>query len=251
MYFRTGTFWHLLCIGLYAQTETVQPRTVLCIDDDRDLLAMSRTYLETAGYRVLTALSGTEGLGVLAGQAVDAVVVDYQMPAMNGEEVARQVREVYPDIPIILFTGDVENIPRSVLEVVDICIAKGAPTKNLVIALAQLMRGQQAGWPKPRSLRRFRVEVPVMLKIDRAGMSETIRGQSVNLSEGGTGASFDRALRVGEVVSLNLHLSPGHVYLKVPAQVRHSSGRVHGFEFLQTTPAQRQLVRLVCETMSS
>lgn len=233
------------------QTTAVHNRTVLCIDDDSDLLAMSRTYLEAAGYRVLTALSGVEGLAKLASEPVDAVVVDYQMPAMTGEDVARQVRQAYPDIPVILFTGDLENIPRSVLEVVDICIAKGAPTKNLVVALAQLMRGQQAGWPKPRSLRRFRVEVPIQLKIDRGGMSETIRGQSVNLSEGGTGASFERALRVGEVVSLNLHLSPGHVYLKVPAQVRHSSGRVHGFEFLQTTPAQRQMVRLVCETMSS
>ena len=155
----------------------MQPRTVLCIDDDRDLLAMSKTYLETAGYRVLTALSGPEGLGILVANSVDAVVVDYQMPAMTGEEVARQVREAHPDIPIILFTGDVENIPRSVLEIVDICIAKGAPTKNLVIALAQLMRGQEAGWPKPRSLRRFRVEVPVMLKIDRAGTSNRMIAQ--------------------------------------------------------------------------
>src|SRR5688572_2613006 len=113
------------------------------------------------------------------------------------------------------------------------------------------MRGQQAGWPKPRSLRRFSVEVPVMLNIQREGVSETLRGQSLNLSESGTGAAFDGELRVGEVVSLNLHLSPVNIYLRVPAQVRHSSGRIHGFEFLQTTPAQRQLVRLACETMSS
>jgi hypothetical protein len=158
---------------------------------------------------------------------------------------------LYPGVPIVLFSGDVENVPYSVLDVVDICISKGAPTKNLVEALAQLMRGQESSWPKPRSLRRFRVEVPVLLNVERAGKKETIRGQSVNLSETGTGAQFDRELKVGEVVSLNLHLSPGQIFLKVPAQVRHSSGRIHGFEFLQTTPAQRHLVRLACETMAS
>ena len=230
---------------------TVPTPTVLCIDDDRDLLAMSRTYLEAAGYRVLTALSGPEGLALMAAEPVDAVVVDYHMPGMDGEAVAREVRQHFPGVPVVLFTGDIENVPRSALEQVDICIAKAAPTKNLLIALAQLMRGQQVGWPKPRSLRRFKVEVPVLVKVERSGASETISGQSVNLSEGGTGAAFDRELRVGEVVSLNLHLSPGRVYMTVPAQVRHSSGRIHGFEFLRTTAAQRQLVRVVCETMAS
>ena len=226
-------------------------RTVLCIDDDNDLLAMSRTYLEAAGYRVLTALSGADGLAIIASEAVDAVVVDYHMPDMDGEAVAREVRQHYPGVPVVLFTGDIENIPSSVLEHVDLSIAKGAPTKNLVTALAQLMRGTQASWPKPRSLRRFNVAVPILVKVQRGAASETFPGKSVNLSEGGTGAAFERELRVGEVVSLNLDLAPGRVYLKVPAQVRHSSGHVHGFEFLQTTPAQRKLVRMVCETLAS
>lgn len=229
----------------------VHARTVLCIDDETDLLAMSKTYLEAAGYRVLTALNGAEGLAHLASLKVDAVVVDYHMPGMTGEQVAREVRRLYPGVPIVLFTGDVEAIPFSVLDQVDICISKGVPTKNLVAALAHLMRGQHAGWPKPRSLRRFPVEVPVMLNIQRGGVSKTISGQSVNLSESGTGAAFDGELRVGEVVSLNLHLAPVNIHLRVPAQVRHSSGRIHGFEFLQTTPAQRKLVRLACESMAS
>jgi CheY-like chemotaxis protein len=231
--------------------KAVPTRTVLCIDDDPDLLTMCRTYLEAAGYRVLSARNGEEGLAEMAAGPVDAVVVDYHMPIMSGEEVAREVRRLYPGVPIVLFSGDVENVPFSVLDQVDICISKGAPTRNLVEALAQLMRGQESTWAKPRSLRRFRVEVPVLLNVERAGKKETIRGQSVNLSESGTGASFDGELRVGEVVSLKLHLSPGQIFLKVPAQVRHSSGRIHGFEFLQTTPAQRQLVRMACETMAS
>lgn len=251
MSYRSCTFRHVFFTGLSGKLKAVPTRTVLCIDDDPDLLQMSRTYLEAAGYRVLSARNGEEGLAQLRAVVVDAVVVDYHMPDMNGEEVAREIRRLYPTLLIVLFSGDVENIPFSVLDQVDICISKGAPTKNLVMALAQLMRKQEAAWPKPRSLRRFRVAVPVLLKMERAGVSETIHGESVNLSESGTGAQFDRELRVGEVVSLNLHLSPGQIFLKVPAQVRHSSGRIHGFEFLQTTPAQRQLVRLACETMAS
>jgi DNA-binding response OmpR family regulator len=251
MSYRSCTFRYVFFTKVSGTLKAVPTRTVLCIDDDPDLLQMSRTYLEAAGYRVLSARTGEDGLAEMTAGPVDAVVVDYHMPFMTGEQVAREVRRLYPGVPIVLFSGDVENVPFSVLDQVDICISKGAPTRNLVTALAQLMRRQEAEWPKPRSLRRFRVEVPVLLKMERAGRSETIRGQSVNLSETGTGASFDRELRVGEVVSLNLHLASGQISLKVPAQVRHSSGRVHGFEFLQTTPAQRQLVRLACETMAS
>src|SRR5215470_17855020 len=67
-------------------------RTVLFVDDEPSLLEARRLIFEFIGYSVLTAESGEEALDVLRSNAVDAVVVDYQMPGMDGEEIARRIR---------------------------------------------------------------------------------------------------------------------------------------------------------------
>jgi len=61
---------------------------VLCIDDNQDVLECERTFLESFGYTVLTAPSGSRGLELVSLQSVDVVIVDYFMPEMNGQEVA-------------------------------------------------------------------------------------------------------------------------------------------------------------------
>jgi DNA-binding response OmpR family regulator len=60
---------------------------------------------ELMGYSVLTAQSGEEALEVIGSNAVDAVVVDYLMPGMDGEETARRIRGMHTNPPIILSSG--------------------------------------------------------------------------------------------------------------------------------------------------
>jgi DNA-binding NtrC family response regulator len=54
-------------------------RTLLCVDDNQGCLNIHKTILEDLGYTVLTARSGREGLKVFASNAIDAVLLDYQM----------------------------------------------------------------------------------------------------------------------------------------------------------------------------
>ena len=79
---------------------------VLHVDDEPDFAEVTAEFLERDDDRftVETALSGADGLEQLT-PAVDCVVSDYDMPGMNGLEFLEAVREEYPELPFILFTG--------------------------------------------------------------------------------------------------------------------------------------------------
>ena len=81
--------------------------TVLLVDDDPDLATVAATFLERADERfaVETAASARAGRERLTETAVDCVVSDYEMPGQNGIAFLRAVREDFPDLPFVLFTG--------------------------------------------------------------------------------------------------------------------------------------------------
>src|SRR5438874_2364903 len=67
-------------------------RTVLVVDDERDVRLSIRLLLEFYGYRVLEAPNGAEALELLAHNPVSFVITDLSMPRMNGIEFLREVR---------------------------------------------------------------------------------------------------------------------------------------------------------------
>jgi len=80
---------------------------VLHVEDDADFAELAATFLERADERfeVATAADATEGLDRLGDGTFDCVVSDYEMPGTNGIEFLESVREEYPSLPFILFTG--------------------------------------------------------------------------------------------------------------------------------------------------
>jgi CheY-like chemotaxis protein len=110
---------------------------VLCIDDNQDVLECEKAFLESYGYTVLTAPSGSRGLELASLQPVDVVVVDYFMPEMNGQEVAIEMRRLRPQAPIIMLSGAVE-IPEQVLESVDAFVAKDRLSSQLLPVITEL-----------------------------------------------------------------------------------------------------------------
>jgi len=118
-------------------------KTLLCIDDDQSCLNIHKIILEDVGYAVLTASSAREGLDVFASNAVDAVILDYQMPEMNGELVAAEMRKTNPRVPILMLSGCVSP-PERALQLVDEFIAKGGPVEFLLLTVQQLLsRGEK------------------------------------------------------------------------------------------------------------
>jgi CheY-like chemotaxis protein len=97
---------------------------ILCIDDNRDVLGSLVGVLQASAYDTLASLSGSQGILLSLQNSVDLVVLDYEMPDMNGDLVAQAIRRYRPELPIILFTGITDDIPDSARQNVDGVISK-------------------------------------------------------------------------------------------------------------------------------
>ncbi len=81
-----------------------RPPTVLMIDDDAHLVRLLSESLEGAGYQVLTAANGLEGLRQLYDGRPDIVILDVMMPRMDGWDTLRRIREM-SDVPVIVLSA--------------------------------------------------------------------------------------------------------------------------------------------------
>ena len=79
--------------------------TILCVDDEKNILSSLRRLLRTEGYDIQLANSGAEGLDILSKMPVDLVLSDMRMPEMNGAQFLEKVYAQYPDTVRILLTG--------------------------------------------------------------------------------------------------------------------------------------------------
>lgn len=82
-----------------------QALTVLCVDDERSILASLRRLLRPQGYSLLTAEGGEEALALLEHNAVDLIISDMRMPTMDGAEFLARVRSRWPAPIRMLLTG--------------------------------------------------------------------------------------------------------------------------------------------------
>lgn len=110
---------------------------VLCVDDDVVGLGVRKILLERSGYKVLTAEDGHSGLELFAEHPVDAVVLDYAMPGMHGGEVAQQMRQTKPEVPILMLSAYVD-LPTEVTSLVNLYMTKGEGAVALLSKLGNL-----------------------------------------------------------------------------------------------------------------
>ena len=112
---------------------------ILCIDDHWNGLIGRKLLLEESGYEVLEASGGDEGLKLFRAHAVDAVVLDYQMPGMNGDVVAAKMKRINAHVPIMLLSA-CGPLPKSKLSAVDSFLSKSQPANVLLSTLRDLLR---------------------------------------------------------------------------------------------------------------
>jgi two-component system, OmpR family, response regulator len=116
-----------------------EPSTVLVVDDDADLRELTATYLQAHGYRTRTAANGFEALAVLKRDRPSALVVDLQMPLMNGAQLHRRLQR-QPSrarIPFILISGAINAIEIGRALGVTAVLPKPFDLTGLLAALAR------------------------------------------------------------------------------------------------------------------
>jgi CheY-like chemotaxis protein len=111
-------------------------KTILCVADDEAILRYEKALLERSGYAVLTAASPQQALRLVTMWKCDAVLLDYDMPEINGPEIASEIKRVWPELVIILLSG--EEVPRQAVALVDAIVPKLEASRELLAMIAEL-----------------------------------------------------------------------------------------------------------------
>jgi PleD family two-component response regulator len=104
---------------------TSKASTILWIDDDGLFLEAAEGVLQMRGFTPLVAQSAVLGLFLLCICDVDAIVVDYNMPGINGAQLAAQIRDSRPELPVFLYSDCAAEIEADYPGLFDKVYAKG------------------------------------------------------------------------------------------------------------------------------
>jgi two-component system alkaline phosphatase synthesis response regulator PhoP len=150
---------------------------ILIVDDEPKIVQQARDYLERGGYRVFAAGDGTTALAMARHERPDLVVLDLNLPGMDGLDVCRALRRE-SDVPIIMLTARVEETDRLIgLELgADDYITKPFSPRELVARVRAVLRRVRGGVRQPGLIRAAELE------IDLQGHRVTRAGEPIDLT---------------------------------------------------------------------
>ena len=150
--------------------------TILIIEDEPELVKVLRSYLEKAGFTILAAGRGDTGLATWEQRKPDLVILDLNLPGMDGLDVAREIRRK-ASTPIIMLTARVEETDELIgLELgADDYIPKPFSPRVVVARVRALLRRAEPG-PTTKLLRFAELE------IDLVAHTVLLSGTSVDLT---------------------------------------------------------------------
>jgi CheY-like chemotaxis protein len=124
---------------------------ILFVDDEESLSTLARETLVRLGYDVTVSTSSLDALAVFRATPLrfDLVITDQTMPAMTGETLVRELRQIRPDIPIILCTGysPLIDAERAAVLGIDVFLLKPAAPGALAHAIRQVFTRRYATPP--------------------------------------------------------------------------------------------------------
>ncbi|MBC8255268.1 MAG: response regulator transcription factor [Ardenticatenia bacterium] len=152
-------------------------KQILIVDDEPQIVRVLKGYLETAGFQVVTASSGTEAIAAFRHESPDLVVLDLMLPEVDGLDVARAIRR-QGDVPIIMLTARVEETDRLIgLELgADDYVTKPFSPREVVARVRAVLRRTERTEPVSPTLK----EGDIVLDPDKRQV--TVQGRPVELT---------------------------------------------------------------------
>lgn len=150
--------------------------TLLVVDDEPNIVALAKLYLEQEGYRVEGVGNGNDALSKMNSIRPSLIILDLMLPDIDGFEVCREIRKK-SDVPILMLTARKEDVDKIVgLELgADDYITKPFNPRELVARVKAILRRYKAGLKSGEA-----IEVG-NLRIDLARREATIGGQPIRL----------------------------------------------------------------------
>lgn len=203
---------------------------ILVADDEVKLTLLVAGYLEASGYVVLQAHDGVAALGAFRENSPDCLILDINMPLMDGLSVAREVRKI-SDVPIIFLTARSDEIDRIVgFELgADDYVPKPFSPRELVSRVKAILRRQTAAVPHPDASPPASRLARGVVVIDTERRSLTIGGKQVVL----TAAQLD--------ILAFMMRHPGRVWSRMELLGASSGAAYEGYE--RTIDAQIKNIR--------
>lgn len=123
------------------------PKKLLLIDDDPNLILLVKDYLEFRGYQVISAENGKEALEILATEIPDMIICDVMMPEMDGYTLVQQIREnpEISDIPIMLLSakGQTQDRVKGLNIGADVYMPKPFEPEELVAQVSTILKQRE------------------------------------------------------------------------------------------------------------
>ena len=191
----------MLDVGQHRQS--VKPRKILVIEDDRDIARLLELHLHDLGYDVHVAHDGVAGLKHALSKPYDLIILDLMLPGIEGLEVCRNLRTKPNYTPILMLTAKSTELDRVLgLEVgADDYLTKPFSIRELLARVKALFRRMEALGAQPAPSIRKTIQASD-LAIDIERRKVTLRGKPVDL----TAKEFDLLLQFAQ--------HPGLVYTR-------------------------------------
>ena len=118
-------------------------KVILCVDENEQELSVLKFMLATNGYRVVSALTGQEAIGIFAEIPVDLVLADFAMPQMNGCQLVDRLKEIAAHVPMVLL-GDPQKM-SSEMHAADALLAKKNCSAQELLERIKVMSARKRG----------------------------------------------------------------------------------------------------------
>jgi two-component system, OmpR family, response regulator CpxR len=121
-------------------------KTILCVDDNEQILSVRTFLLETRGYRVIAVGTPQDALDTISNSlpgTLDLLLCDLVMPLMDGNELVRRAKQIHPTLPAMIISGTVAGYDRAGRA--DVFLPKGACSPAELLERVRVLVARKRG----------------------------------------------------------------------------------------------------------